>query len=356
MAAPALAQTTSEQPAVFVHGFRSEGSTWAQAADRLARDYVARASRPTLDWRQRFATQASALRSATSSSSLFPDTTILIGHSNGGLVSREANRQSRPAKGIITVGTLHQGAPIAANINVVGSWGNNVYYFNARPVWHYAWFWDWVSWYASWYSRQMAYVGASMFGATTYIGIDPNQPVLGDMVPGSYFLTNSVNSAANLSREAAQLRQRVGIGSRTYDNLGIMWSGLVPDNWSYFTGLQYSAIWWQVFAFEYYYSYWNWWDPDYWWKWTGSWLWLDAASVNLAIDPVWCVLLGAWSTNGCTANDGIVPLSSQRYPGTGAKNYDIVGPAHQEETRSPRFYDDALRFTMDNDFLTRRRQ
>jgi len=344
----------SNQPVVFAHGFRSDGASWAQAADRLASDYAVRTSRPTVDWRARYAAQASALRSATASLSLFPDTTVLVGHSNGGLVSREANRQSRPAKGIVTIGTLHHGAPLAANLPIVGAWGSEVYYFNARPVWHYGWFWDWISYAASWYSRDMAYIGASMSAATTYIGFDPNIAVLGDMTPGSAALTLDLNSAANLNREQAQLRQRVGIGSRTYDNLGIMYSGLVPENWSYFTGLQYTAIAWQLFAFEYYLNYWDWWDPYYWWKWSGAWLWLDAAVVNLSVDPVWCVLIGAWSSSGCTASDGIVPLANQRYPGVGAKNYDIVGPAHTQEKQSTQFYD-ALRFTMDNDFFTRPR-
>ena len=46
----------------------------------------------------------------------FPDTTIDVGHSNGGVVSRDANRAGRNFKGIITVGTPHQGAGIAANV------------------------------------------------------------------------------------------------------------------------------------------------------------------------------------------------------------------------------------------------
>jgi hypothetical protein len=285
-----------------------------------------------------------------------PASTIAFGHSNGGLISRQMTRL-RPAKGVITIGTLHTGAPLAANLPWVAAWSDVLFWSNYIPADYYSWFlwwcydcWyyddPWLLWYAVMYDYDMAYLGGGAFAAVEYMGIRASD-VLEDMQPGSNFL-NVLNSSDNLNREAAEVPVRVGIGSRTWDDWGIMWQGVLPDAAWWLTSEQYTAAWLSIIAFYHYLYYWDYSDPYWWDKTMGAWLWLLAASADLSIDPMWCVLIGAWD-GWCTPSDGIVPLDRQWFPGYGTRNYQITGPSHQKEKPSDElFYQTS--YTLQYDF------
>lgn len=100
---------------VLQHGIFSSGSTWARMDPWLsARYYFNRKEVPSLASTDRLYNQASSLigRLDATGQNQF----ILIGHSQGGLISRNvAQRRSDLARGVITIGTPHQGALLARN-------------------------------------------------------------------------------------------------------------------------------------------------------------------------------------------------------------------------------------------------
>ena len=114
--APASAQAPSYDGIYFVPGLRDSPSRFyqtvpalqARGLDLKAWWWVGLSTTATL------ATQAGELSSLRNSNLWFSDSTILVGHSMGGLTSRYGFLQN-PANiaGIVSVGTPHQGAPIA---------------------------------------------------------------------------------------------------------------------------------------------------------------------------------------------------------------------------------------------------
>jgi pimeloyl-ACP methyl ester carboxylesterase len=328
------------QPIVLVHGFISDGSTWASAEARLRGEFNVRPTRPTLPWGHAFNDQTQVLRSSVAAAPwAYPDTTVFVGHSNGGLISRELNRQGQPMKAIVTVGTLHQGAPLALTMGVLPAWGGFIFAENASPIYYYLWWlgdYNWISWIASSQAAVMASAGAFMTGFGSWVLDRAMFGALPDMQPGSDFLSNRVNTPGNLAREAASIPARVGIQSYLDNSFyGVMFHGILGSGGGadVLTAIQYSSIIWDFIAFDYYSSFWwSWDDPWAWDKAMGAYLWLNAAYTTAAIDPVWCVLAGVATPYGCEPSDGIVPLRNQYYPG--GQNYTVRGPAHTDETSS----------------------
>jgi pimeloyl-ACP methyl ester carboxylesterase len=97
---------------LFQHGIYSSGSTWERMMYWMRSDfYLGCTPMPTLDDRARIADQAADLTGkiqATGHTGY-----ILVGHSQGGLVSRHVGRYHPGlVSGVVTVGTPHLGAPI----------------------------------------------------------------------------------------------------------------------------------------------------------------------------------------------------------------------------------------------------
>lgn len=109
-ASSARAQAT---PVLLVHGIKSDASTWNATKDTLNATGNYQASAITLSWADHLDSQASAVSNYLTNSGHGP-ATILVAHSQGGLVSRIATRTT-PVAGIITIGTPHAGAPIVAS-------------------------------------------------------------------------------------------------------------------------------------------------------------------------------------------------------------------------------------------------
>ncbi|MBA3889533.1 MAG: Ig-like domain-containing protein [Gemmatimonadaceae bacterium] len=333
-AGSAAAQDT-RQPTFFVHGFNSNGESWKQAADRLQQQYAIRTYRPSFQWYQPLDFQTYALRDHMAGQ---PDTTISIGHSNGGLLARRVN-QLRPLKAIATVGTLHRGAPLAQHVlndNVI-YWGRWLGYSVADPVFYYAYNTDdWWWWFAWPYANFHWNVGFGMDAILRYnLGLAFDFTVLRDMTPGSDFLEGplGVNADWNVAREIASVR-RVGITSDAGTALGGLWLAAAPGSWGALTSIQYTAFFIYAAAGDYYLNYGDYNDPYYYEKRAGAWLWYQGAYALWTMDPYWCIFTGAWDNNyGCVPSDAVVPVWSQYYPN--ALNFGVVGPAHMEEKQSP---------------------
>lgn len=324
------------QPTVFVHGLMNTGATWQQTADRLAQDYAIRAYRPTLSSTSPYADQSVQLRSYISSYGL-PDTTIAVGYSNGGVVSRKASADGQRFKGIITVASPNQGAALAQSMSDgrVFRFISYVTSALADPFYYYAEYWDdFNAWLARTFASVMYGVSASVPALAQALGYDAYNRIIPAMIPGSATFegTGGLNSSANLTREASALRARVGVVSQidpATGYFGITWQGVAPQSWGELTAVQYAAVSIFMYAFEVYANYWDTGDPNWVEKQNGAYLWLNAAGAVAVIDPMWCNFIGASGPTICTLSDGIVPVSSQEYPGSTGR-YVMTGPAHKE--------------------------
>ena len=202
-AGPATAQ---ERPTVFVHGLNGSPSTWQAAAERLRNGLEISTYVPGVPWTQHFETQAGNLQSQLSN---LPASTVAIGHSNGGIVSRQWSRQ-HPLSGLLTVGAPQQGAPLVkAALSALG-FHESLYYsagavFAALGAQPNQW-WD-VYLYVELALALTQNLGFDAYYKVAGLGILANYPVLSQMATGSAYL-NQLNSSSNLAREASAIPAR----------------------------------------------------------------------------------------------------------------------------------------------------
>jgi pimeloyl-ACP methyl ester carboxylesterase len=112
-----------DRPAVFVHGFNGNANTWNPAADRLRAELAISPYVPNLPWAEPFGTQAGRLQSQLGT---LPASTIAVGHSNGGIVSRQWSTQ-HSLSGVVTVGSPQRGAPLVNNVLTALGFNQNLY-------------------------------------------------------------------------------------------------------------------------------------------------------------------------------------------------------------------------------------
>jgi hypothetical protein len=325
---PALAQ---DRTVLFLHGFRSGGSDWNATAARLHDRVAIEARTPDLAWRQPYEQQAQTLRDSAALAGL-ASPPLAIGHSNGGLVARELSRLRR-VDGIATIGTPHRGAPILPGFSqwmafqgmTAAYLGYVVQTFGSWSAWSWtlAYFVGSLSWISDFSIWSVAYLGASL-------GLEAAMPVTGEMAPGSAYLA-TLNAPGNLQREASDVPARVGVVSVAHN---FFFAGparaITPAHADEVAAALYST----AFGFMYWSSYiMTAADPA------------DIAAIRqasslmglagflLSIDPAYCTLVSGAVTGECFPNDGVVPVTSQEYPG--APNIylgmDNDGPAHSQE-------------------------
>ncbi len=102
------------QPLVMAHGIRSGEATWNVAKDALFSTYPVWVKRKTTDWTASPVDQATDLEQTLMLG--LPDTTLVIAHSGGGIVMRQAALDNAPMRGLLTIGSPNQGAPAAIAI------------------------------------------------------------------------------------------------------------------------------------------------------------------------------------------------------------------------------------------------
>lgn len=324
---PARAQ---ERSVVFVHGFASSASTWDGAAARLQQRLAIAASVPSLPWNQLYESQANELQRQFPS---LDTNSIAIGHSNGGIVSREWSRR-RPLSSIVTVGTPHGGAPLISNLYgmvgfnqaLIGSF-NNVYRLFAQGCCD----WHWIlSTYTNVWQAVVSASVSSVPRVLAVIGLNAAAPVSFEMQPGSGYLT-SLNGPANLAREAADIPARVGIVSTAHNFYygGILRAGFPDDGDTLFYLREVARIGLETYA-SYIYAH----APfEQWWAFDIANGMMTAAAYLRYMDDAWCRTVSVVGYGTCWTNDTIVPTWSQSYPGAGYIDTGWEGPAHLQETR-----------------------
>lgn len=310
LAHPALAQ---DRPVVFLHGLKSSPEAWRGVSERLQARLRLTPYRPSLDWRQAYSQQASALLGNSSLAGLPGHLTVAVGHSNGGIVARQWSR-SRALSGIVTVGTPNAGAPLIANFT---HWRQ---FMAATPVYVGAVMQAFArpsgtSWVMgpvdSMLQIALNYAVSSVVEVAAVVAMNEIAPVTADMRPGSAFLT-SLNAPAALAQEAAAVPRRAGVVSiaTNYYYAGPMRAAL-PDYadsvatalYGAIGGLNFWAGWVLVNAPQG--------DVDA-IRQASS---LYALAGHLAsIDPIYCTMVSSPTLSSCVPNDGVVPHTSQRYP------------------------------------------
>jgi hypothetical protein len=235
---PAMAQ---DPPLVLVHGFKSIGPTWAQAQERFNRQLAVTVYNPTVTWQALFPEQAALLQGKLPGIVGLP---VVVGHSNGGIVAREWSK-TKAIKGLLTLSSPNQGAPIANNGVAWGMYNASIMagLFNlqasfANPN-------EGSFWILSVIQGALAFaadtVGTSV-AAMAATGFDLYSPVFSQDKVGSVYM-QSLNSAGNLARETAAIPNRVSIATYVPDyHLGGVVRALSPDNADVFHAALWAAV------------------------------------------------------------------------------------------------------------------
>lgn len=216
MAACAVAASTvafaQERTTVFVHGLASDGGTWDSAVSTLQPQLAIRPLTVNLNWQSLYESQASELESKVGA--LAPPDAVAIGHSNGGVVSRQWSR-IRGLSGVITLGSPNQGAPIVDHVFDWLGYLDNVLdriavigAIFSNDIDTSTWWWVPAQWQAAFSIATDIWstAGNGLFS----LGYDYRLPVMPEMRVFSSFM-DGLNSPANRDREASQIPSRAAI-------------------------------------------------------------------------------------------------------------------------------------------------
>jgi predicted alpha/beta hydrolase family esterase len=230
-----------DRPMVFVHGFKSNGATWNEAANRLKVQLAITAIQPELAWRTPFTAQAADLEATVR---WVPGVPFAVAHSNGGPVVREWSKL-RPLSGLLTLSSPNQGAPIANNASAFAYYNANIVTsllnVNAAFVDPN----DPSFWIRQVIQGAMAFAGDAVSLAITALGsagFDLAAPVFEHERVGSPFM-NQLNSGPNLAREAAAVPNRVAIVTSVPDyHLGGVFRATNPATANQWRFALYAAV------------------------------------------------------------------------------------------------------------------
>jgi pimeloyl-ACP methyl ester carboxylesterase len=328
-----LAQT---QDVAFVHGLFGNQDSWADTRSVFSQELDIRS------YNQAYNSQTSIDQTAAGYGQGIPNGSIFVGHSMGGLVSRSAYQQ-QPGKvgALVTLGTPHTGAPLAANTDRIDDLADDwVDGLAAGPSYQYG---SIVGGTLAAIASEFLEGAISVFESVVSSTFDSIQ----DLQPGSAFFQNLGTSAppttyAVWSREDPNALWRLADAS--FSDSGVeTGSGiqLKEDALAWYTMMYANA---QSTADEYLQDYYDtsWWNlvgqAYYWNKYTK---WASIASgyydgievLATRIDREWeteIIGVGPNDTSGSgyvrEVSDGVVPYSSQA-PG-------FIGPEYQLSARS----------------------
>lgn len=249
---------------------------------------------------------------------------------------------TRPFKAILTIGTLHTGAPLAEAVlggalidfgGWVSSRADIAFGHYDFPICCDNWSDDELEVAKAAALEEFA-MGETITAASEYFG--GTADVLHTMGTSSAFV-QALNTSPRIDHDAQAVPFRIGIASRLNDWNYVIWDGIDPDHAGSLTETTDFIVFTELDAYDYYTDYYNPEDPNECWKRFYASDWVNAAAPVLGLDFTWCGLIGASNSDGtCAPSDGIVPVDRQRYPG-GTMNRDIIGPAHQQEKNSSEF-------------------
>jgi pimeloyl-ACP methyl ester carboxylesterase len=328
-------------PVIFQHGINSDQSTWQPLSEALATVFQLTPIRITTGSRREYEVQAQILKDATPG---LGGTTIGVGHSNGGIVLRQANKMGRPLRGLVTVGTPHSGAGIAQSFydGRFAEWVGYLTLATSAPVLVYQQYYDQSNWWtaASYAANGWFNFGVSLAGAGEVFGLT-YQPLLSEMAEGSEFRegANGINGAANLQREATEIPYRVGIVSSLVDYNGVVFRSYASQSQTNLAADGRAAAEDVLDGAGFYYAFYgDESDPYYYEKRNHAQLWFDASRALRQMDVHWCYNIRAYiggvgPYTQCALSDGLIPSSSQYYPSS-SLTLTISGVSHGEETGS----------------------
>ncbi len=335
-----LAQATPS--VVFGHGANAAGA-WSYAIGVLQGPTGVPTSISLVEPANSPTTPVGAWRDAIVGAMGPAGTTVLIGHSLGGIASRHATAVV-PASGIMTVGAPNTGAPIAGSIPTA----NYMLYFAASKMTQAlnlvangaAYLWgEWLAWnVVSALDNNLWQFVDNLWG----IGIGYltyNYPAdFTALVPGTAFISGLPSAQPNA--RAVQVTMNPGFygGPRS-----LVEDPSVADQW----GLQLMNVGEEIF--------WNAetlrenvdWESVYAWRTHAA--TLAAQELGFLMTQyadIWCVAVteGAFGFGAgqCTASDGFIPVSRQGF--SGATTVSLTGPAHTVQAWSPSVVDQSRIF------------
>ena len=230
-----------DPPLVLVHGFKSNGTTWVDAQSRFNRQLAVTVYNPTVGWQGLFPEQAAQLQGQLPGVAALP---IVLGHSNGGIVAREWSK-TRQIKGLLTLSSPNQGAPIANNAIAWGMYNANIVTGLLNVQASFSNPNEGSYWILSVIQGALAFAADTVstgVAALAATGFDIHAPVFSQDKVGSAYM-QSLNSAGNVAREAAAIPNRVSIATYVPDyNLGGAFRALSPDNADYFRAALWAAV------------------------------------------------------------------------------------------------------------------
>ena len=310
---------------VLQHGFFSDARTWGRMKPWLEKDMViANLEAKTTYWPNLYEDQAAELHRGLAGS-ISPQGAVLIGHSNGGMISRSLARdpnignERQPAayvtpaniRGVVTIGTPHWGAPAAKHlrsINRLFRWGNDAAILMC-------------GWSNTYGCQNFTYIANSTM-RNVFIALAGNVPVMSQMQPNSAY-HSQVNSLPEGSFE------KYGIESYLWKKW-LPWR-LYGDAYCYEDSQCGGSA--QVKKIDKIYHH------DISCSITSGLLLSWRTAAKCAADAVFLRaadnLYGGWVD---WSGDGIVPGWSQHYPNIPTTNIYVVddGPAHWGETSDKR--------------------
>jgi pimeloyl-ACP methyl ester carboxylesterase len=335
LAAHAAGAHAQDRPVVFVHGLGSNPATWDAAVSVLTPQLAIAPLQASLQWQSFYESQVSELEQELGAQ--VPGNGIAVGHSNGGVVSRQWTRV-HDLGGLITIGSPNQGAPIVDHIFDWLAYLDDVLYRMSAVANIFATDVDWDKWW--WVPQQ--WKGAFAFAVDTWntagngllsLGFDYRLPVMSEMRVASSFMAN-LNSGVNRDREAAEVGARVAIVNVARDFYdGGPFRTLSPNyyaDWHY--GLNIAGVVLDALAAVIYYTA----DIDD----LGAFSLADhifsVAAWFLQLEEVWCRSVSDPSPlaiGRCYHHDGMVPAWSQAYDTPRLSLIvNVDGPIHTKET------------------------
>jgi pimeloyl-ACP methyl ester carboxylesterase len=343
VSSPALltAQLAQRNPVLFAHGIRSDSSTWSVTAPALENAWPIRAVRKTTPWTASPITQAATLSGVLGS---LPDTTIAIAHSMGGIVLREAAKQPVPYRAMVTVGSLHSGAPAAYSV-LIGSMSEI-----GSPL---------VAGYAAlciiycgeeapgipldipFAVNAVQFVNLFLQSAVDNLDFDPGYELWNYMYPSSPYM-QSINSPSVLASVASHVPIRAAIRTRLLDPKQAMWRLAANEQvasiaMTFRDAAVYQHIMQGISAQQ---EYCDGETFDY-TKCINTWRWFYQATLLANIDGAYCARMqnegalgNAYDT--CDDSDDVVPFQRQLWGPSGySSDIVVVGPSHVEQTKDP---------------------
>jgi hypothetical protein len=334
-AARSVSAQPETKPVVFAHGYRADASTWTIVPQLVSAWYI-RAYVPSGPRFAQYQTQGEVLRQDVG-----PDTIGLVGvgHSNGGIVLREARSQGLPLQALITAGTPHGGAPFAQNFAEGFVFSTATLFevailnpFIGLPTPH--------SWWA--YATQNGLRLAALtwpIAYFAYLGQEHNADVLPQMYPNSTYRSTLLARPNPAGSPESEIPVRVAIKARAHDpTSGIIFAGGLPTQITALKrGVQTNIG--IYFALAEYWSYRaaraHVYDPARAAMAAAPAKFVIGASAFAGLDRSWCRIIGTYQGPyfPCALSDGVVPTSLQGW--TGAINLDITSLGHSYLTKDP---------------------